>query len=90
VLGDAAYRGLHARVITPVVSRQRLTQAEQDYNNACTRTRQIVERSIGASQLKWRMQQLKENRLAAKKGVIFASQCTMAAAILHNRFTNFI
>ena len=90
VLGDAAYRGLHPRVITPVVSRQQLTPDEQAYNNACTSIRQIVERSIGASQLKWRMQQLKENRLAAKKDILFASQCTMAAAVLHNRFNNFL
>jgi len=33
---------------------------------------------------------LKENRLAAKKGVLFAAQCTVAAAVLHNRFTNFV
>jgi len=90
VLGDAAYRGLHPRVITPVVSRQHLTPNEVAYNNACTSIRQIVERSIGASQLKWRMQQLKENRFAAKKGVLFASRCTVAAAVLHNRFSNFL
>jgi len=89
VLGDAAYRGLHARVITPLVGNN-LTAEQQAYNNACTRTRQIVERSIGASELKWRLQQLKDNRIAAKKNVVFASQCTIAAAVLHNRFTNFL
>jgi len=89
VLGDAAYRGLHDRVITPVVGRN-LTPDQEGYNAACTRIRQIVERSIGATQLKWRIQQLKENRLPAKKGVLFASQCTIAAAVLHNRFTNFL
>lgn len=90
VLGDAAYTGLHPRVITPVVHRFQLTPDQQAYNDACTRIRQIVERSIGATELKWRLQQLKDNRIAAKKGVIFASQCTIAAAVLHNRFTNFL
>lgn len=89
VLGDAAYRGLHAKVITPVAGNN-LTPGQQVFNNACTRTRQIVERSIGASELKWRIQQMKDNRLAAKKNIIFASQCTLAAAVLHNRFTNFL
>jgi len=51
VLGDAAYRGLHARVITPLVG-SNLTAEQQAYNNACTRMCQIVERSIGASELK--------------------------------------
>jgi len=90
VLGDAAYRGLHPQVITPVTQRQQLNVHQQAYNNACTRIRQIVERSIGATELKWRIQQLKENRIAAKKGVTFAAQCTIAAAVLHNRFTNFL
>jgi hypothetical protein len=36
------------------------------------------------------MQQLKENRLPAKKGVMFAAECTVAAAVLPNRFTNFL
>jgi len=89
VLGDAAYRGLHPKVITPVVTNNP-TAEQVAYNNACTRIRQIVERSIGASELKWRIQQLKDNRIAAKKNVIFASQCTLAAAVLHNRFTNFL
>ena len=89
MLGDAAYRGLHDRVITPVIGRN-LTPDQEEYNASCTRIRQIVERSIGATQLKWRVQQLKENRLAAKKGIAFAAQCTIAAAVLHNRFTNFL
>lgn len=90
VLGDAAYRGLHQNVITPLINNGQLTAANLAYNAACTRIRQIVERSIGATELKWRIQQLKDNRIAAKKGVLFASQCTVAAAVLHNRFTNFL
>ena len=89
MLGDPAYRGLHPNVITTFIGHN-LPPDRQQYNDACTRIRQIVERSIGATQLKWRVQQLKENRLAAKKGVMFASQCTVAAAVLHNRFTNFL
>jgi len=89
VLGDPAYRGLHARVITSYTGAN-LTPDQVNFNNSCTRLRQIVERTIGASQLKWRVQQLKENRLAAKSGVLFPARCTLAAAVLHNRFTNFL
>lgn len=89
MLGDVTYRGLHPKVVTPLVNNN-LTPEQVAYNNACTRIRQIVEKSIGASELKWRIQQLKEIRIAAKKNVIFASQCTLAAAVLHNRFTNFL
>ena len=67
VLGDAAYRGLHHRVITPLINNGHLSPANIAFNDACTRIRQIVERSIGASELKWRVQQLKDNRIAAKK-----------------------
>jgi len=86
VLGDPAYRGLHPNVITTFTGHN-LPPDRQQFNDACTRIRQIVEHSTGATQLKWRVQQLKENRIAAKKGVMFASQRTVAAAVLHNRFT---
>jgi len=89
VLGDPAYRALHPRVITTYTGNN-LTADQLAFNDQCTRIRQIVERTIGASQLKWRVQQLKENRLAAKSGILFAAQCTIAAAVLHNRFTNFL
>ena len=90
VLGDAAYRHLYLRVITPVVQRQQLNVDQHAYNNACTHIRQIVERSIGTTERKWRIQQLKENRITAKKGITFAAPCTITAAMLHNRFTNFL
>jgi len=89
VLGDPAYRGLHQKIMTTYTGAN-LTPYQINFNYSCTRLRQIIERTIGASQLKWRVQQLKENRLAAKSGVIFPAQCTLAAAVLHNRFTNFL
>jgi len=89
VIGDPAHRGLHPKVITTYTGAN-LTRQQVDFNNDCTRLRQIVERTIGASQLKWRIQQQKDNRLAAKKDVLFAARCTLAAAVLHNRFTNFL
>ena len=89
ILGDPAYRGWHQNVISTFTGGN-LSAEHQSFNDACTRLRQIVERAIGASQLKWRIQQLKENRIAAKKGVLFAAKCTVAAAVLHNRFTNFL
>lgn len=89
VLGDPAYRGLHPKVITTYTGANLLPH-QVVYNDDCKRLRQIIERTIGASQLKWRVQQLKENRLAAKTGIIFPARCTLAAAVLHNRFTNFL
>jgi len=43
VLGDTVYRGLHQRVITPVINNGRLTAANIAYNNACTRIRELHE-----------------------------------------------
>lgn len=89
ILGDPAYRGWHRNVISTFTGNN-ISPEHLSFNDACTRLRQIVERTIGASQLKWRIQQLKDNRIAAKKGVLFAARCTIAAAVLHNRFTNFL
>lgn len=89
VLGDPAYRGLHPNVLTRYTGNN-LTPEQHQYNNVCVQQRQIVERAIGAGQIKWRIQQLKENRLPAKQGIIFPSKCVISAAVLHNRFTNYI
>ena len=89
VLGDAAYRGLHRAVIHPFIGRN-LNAGQRNFNLECSRLRQIVERSIGAIQLKWRMDQLKENRYPAKKGPLFAAKCAVATCVLHNRYTNFL
>ena len=50
VLGDPAYRGLHHNVVTTYTGHN-LPADRQQFNDACTRIRQIVERSIGASLL---------------------------------------
>ncbi|XP_064643577.1 uncharacterized protein LOC135497675 [Lineus longissimus] len=89
VLGDPAYRNLHPRVTTTFTGRN-LTREQQAFNGHCTRLRQIVERSIGATELKWRMDQHKENRYAAKGGPLFAAKCTISICALHNHFTNFL
>ncbi|XP_064646200.1 uncharacterized protein LOC135499385 [Lineus longissimus] len=89
VLGDPAYRGLHPSVLHTFIGRN-LNPAQLQFNDRCTRLRQIVERTIGANELKWRMNQLKENRYPAKSGPEFASMCTIATCVLHNRFTNFL
>jgi hypothetical protein len=88
MLGDAAYRNLHPQVIVPFSGQ--LTPAQRIFNNSCTSLRQIVERTIGATELKWRMEQLKENRYPAKGGPLFASKCAVATCVLHNRFTNYL
>lgn len=61
ILGDAAYRVLYPNVVVPFTGCN-LTAAQLQYNQQCTPLQQIVERSIGATELKWRMEQLKENR----------------------------
>lgn len=54
ILGDPAYRDWHRNVISALTGNN-LSAERQAYNDACTRLRQIVERTIGASQLKWRI-----------------------------------
>jgi len=46
VLGDPAYQGLHAKVITTFTG-PNLTREQLDFNDECRRLRQIVERIIG-------------------------------------------
>lgn len=88
VLGDAAYRGVHSQCIVPFTGN--LTSEQTAFNQRHSALRQVVERSIGALQTKWRILQLKENRIPAKIGVAFASKCVVANSVLHNRFTNFV
>lgn len=89
VLADPAYRNLHPRVLHTFIGRNQ--NADQlAFNDRCTRLRQIVERSIGATELKWRMNQLKENRYPAKYGPLFAAKCTVSTCVLHNMYTNFL
>ncbi|XP_041469504.1 uncharacterized protein LOC121419213 [Lytechinus variegatus] len=89
VLGDPAYRNLHPSVIHRVV-KPNLSAEEERYNLDVTKLRQIVERAIGATQLRWRLSQLKENRMAAKGGIFFPSKCLVAMSYLHNRYTNYL
>jgi len=88
VLGDAAYRGLHQKVIVPFTGA--LNHDQADFNRRHSSLRQVVERSIGALENQWRILQLKENRLPAKVGVNFASKCLISCSVLHNRFTNYV
>ena len=89
ILADSAYQGLHPRVKS-LYRGQHLTPAQQQFNRFAASIRAKVERTIGASQIKWRLQQAKENRIAAQSGPEFAAQCTISAAVMHNRFTNYI
>lgn len=88
MLGDAAYRRFHEKVVVPFTGN--LSTEQEHFNERLSSLRQIVERSIGALQTKWRVLQLKENRLPAKKNVLFASRCIVACCILHNRYVNFV
>lgn len=89
VVGDAAYRGISPKLVVPFTGRN-LTEEQQQHNYELSRLRQIVERCIGAKQVKWRMEQLKENRYAAKGGAEFAAMCIIACCVLHNRFSNYL
>ena len=88
VIGDGAYQGIRHNLLTPF--RGPLNQEQLDFNNRVSSARQVVERSIGALQIKWRALQHKENRQPAKITVDFACRCCIAAAVLHNRYTNYI
>lgn len=93
VLGDSAYQGYDAaklRVPHHGVNFNNLTQAEREYNTAHSSLRSVVERVNLCIEVKWRILQMKEFRVAAKTGVVLASQIVLAAAVLHNRYTNFI
>ena len=89
VMGDAVYRGVSEKLITPYIGRN-LPVVQFEYNLEFSRKRQVIERTIGATQIKWRISQLKENRIAVKKGPEFAVDCVFAIAVLQNRFTNHI
>lgn len=88
VLADSAYQGLHPRVKT--LRRGILNEIDRAFNTLAAGVRQLVERAIGASELYWRIQQSKENRIAASSGPLFPAKCTIAAAVLHNSFTNYV
>ena len=60
VLGDAAYRGVHPQLIVPFTGT--LSDEEMAFNERHSSLRQVVERSIGALENKWRILQLKENK----------------------------
>lgn len=89
VLADPAYRNFHPAVLVTFTGRN-LQPDQLAFNDRCTRLRQIVERGIGAIELKWRMNQMKENRYPAKYGPEFAAKCSVATCVLHNRYTNFL
>ena len=89
VAADAAYRGLGEKIMHPFVGRN-LPPDQFQFNQNLSAKRQVIERTIGATEIKWRILQLKENRLAAKTGIGFACDCVIAACVLHNRFTNFL
>jgi hypothetical protein len=95
VVDDSGYLGLSQKVVVPFT----LTAAQQRnpanahmvaFNKQLSKQRVVVEHVIGALECKFRLLQLKENRIAAKTGIEFPSQCLLAAAVLHNLYTNYI
>jgi hypothetical protein len=93
VLGDSAYQGFNQvklRVPYHGVNLNQLTRQQRQYNKLHSSLRSVVERVNLCLQVEWRILQMKECRLPAKTGVTRASQLILAAAVLHNRFTNFI
>lgn len=65
VLADPGCRGLHQKVITTYTGRY-ITSDKFAFNLECTKLRQVVERAIGTTQMKWHFQQLKENLVSSK------------------------
>jgi hypothetical protein len=87
ILGDPAYRNLHSQILHSFTGSNQ-EAAQIDFNNRCRVLRQIVECSIGATELKWRINQFKENRYPAKYGPLFEAKCTLATCVLHNLYKN--
>ncbi len=92
VVGDIAYIGLSPNLMTPhrKPRGRNLSPQERQENKLISSKRILAERVNNCLEVKWRMNQQKENRLPALKGPDFAAKCMIAAAVLHNRFTNFI
>ena len=55
-----------------------------------SKIRSKVENVIGVQECIWRILMTKENRVPAKSGLAFACDIALSAAVLHNRFTNFV
>ena len=87
VLGDNAYTGLHPNCLA--MFKHGGTVQQRAFNAEAARIRIKVENIIGANENIWRTVMAKDNRVAAKKNVLFASKVAIAAAVLHNRFTNY-
>lgn len=88
VLGDSAYVGLHRNCLT--ILRNPQTQEQRAFNIIAKSIRVLVENTIGANETIWRGIMSKENRLPAKIVPDFAGNVVISAAVLHNRFTNYL
>jgi hypothetical protein len=90
IIGDSAYQGYSNNLVVPFHGNAPRTAAQTQFNRLLSQQRQIVERVNGAIEVKWRVTQMKENRLAAKYGVLNAARLVIAAGVLHNLFTNYL
>lgn len=88
VLGDNAYTGLHDSCLA--MFKHGGNEQQRQFNAEAARIRIKVENVIGANENIWRTVMAKDNRVAAKYNVEFASKVAIAAAVLHNRFTCYL
>lgn len=63
---------------------------QRQFNRTAKRIRVMVENVIGANESIWRAIKSKDNRLPAKKGIRFAENVVISAAVLHNKFTYYL
>ena len=88
VLGDSAYVGFHPKLLT--IHRNPQNNAQRDFNREARLLRVSIENVIGANECIWRLIMSKENRLPTKSGINLSCNIVISAAVLHNRFTNYV
>lgn len=88
ILGDSAYLGYHPKCLALYRNPQGAQQTEFNRRGSSIRTK--VENVIGAQECIWRLLMTKENRVPAKKGLEFPCDLVLTAAVLHNRFSNYL
>ena len=71
------------KFVVPYKETAPLTEYQRMFNRQLASKRLVVERTIGAQEIKWRENQLKENRIAAKSGPNYACQCVIATCVLN-------
>ena len=89
VVGDAAYQGIGRNLVVTFIGRLD-TRSSRIQRRACAGASNRWEVD-GASQIKWRFEQVKENHIVEKNiGCWICFKCVVSVAVFHNRFTKYL